>query len=118
MLEATADWLAATKQRGGGPLTDRLVNVLPKSKPHPRLIPFLRNGLKAAHELYLEIPLIPIRIVSSKTCLAGIVRSKRCLERTGLFSSNTRWIVPNSPQLKVQIAIPDRSLCAHEIFHP
>ncbi len=54
MLEATADWLAATKQRGGGPLTDRLVNVLPKSKPHPRLIPFLRNGLKAAHQLYLE----------------------------------------------------------------
>jgi hypothetical protein len=54
MLEATADWLAATKQRGGGPLTDRLVNVLPKTKPHPRLIPFLRNGLKAAHDFYLE----------------------------------------------------------------
>ncbi len=54
MLEATADWLAATKQRGGGPLPDRLVNVLPKAKPHPRLIPFLRNGLKAAHAFYLE----------------------------------------------------------------
>ena len=54
MLEATADMLAATKQRGGGFLTDWLVNVFPKSNPHPRLIPFLRNGLKAAHEFYLE----------------------------------------------------------------
>jgi len=54
MLETTADMLAATKQRGGGLLTDWLVNVFAKSNPHPRLIPFLRNGLKAAHEFYLE----------------------------------------------------------------
>jgi hypothetical protein len=54
MLEATADMLAATKQRGGGPLTDWLVNVFPKSNPHPRLIPFLENGLRKAHVFYLE----------------------------------------------------------------
>ncbi len=54
MLETTADMLAATKQRGGGSLTDWLINVFPKSNPHPRLIPFLRKGLQAAHEFYLE----------------------------------------------------------------
>lgn len=54
MLEATADWLSATKQRGGGSLTDRLVNIFPKTNPHPRLIPFLENGLRKAHAFYLE----------------------------------------------------------------
>lgn len=54
MLEATADMLAATKQRGGGLLTDWLVNVFSKTNPHPRLIPFLGNGLRKAHAFYLE----------------------------------------------------------------
>lgn len=52
MLETTADMLAATKQRGGGPLTDWLVNVFPNSDPHPRLLPFLEEGLKKAHALF------------------------------------------------------------------
>lgn len=54
MLEATADMLAATKQRGGGLLTDWLVNAFSKTNPHPRLIPFLENGLRKAHAFYLE----------------------------------------------------------------
>lgn len=54
MLETTADMLAATKQRGGGPLDERLVKVLPKTNPPARLLPFLKNGLKKAHAFYLE----------------------------------------------------------------
>lgn len=53
MLEVVADNLAATKQRGGGPLTDRLVHIH-KSDVHPRLVPFLEEGFIRAHTLYLE----------------------------------------------------------------
>lgn len=54
MLEAVADLLAATKQRGGGTLIDYLVNVFPKQNPHQRLLPFLEEALKKAHVLYLD----------------------------------------------------------------
>lgn len=54
MLETVADLLAATKQRGGGTLIYYLVNIFPKQKPHPRLLPFLENALKKAHAFYLE----------------------------------------------------------------
>lgn len=54
MLESVADQLAASKQRGGGPLIDWLINVLPKKKPHPRLLPYIEEGLKKAHAFYLE----------------------------------------------------------------
>ena len=54
MLEVVADNLAATKQRGGGSLIDRLVHTFPKSNPHPRLIPFLEEGFIRAHAFYLE----------------------------------------------------------------
>ncbi|HEV8051249.1 MAG TPA: DUF5662 family protein, partial [Parachlamydiaceae bacterium] len=54
MLEVVADHLAATKQRGGGSLVDRLVHVFPKTNPHPRLIPYLEKGFKKAHAFYLE----------------------------------------------------------------
>ncbi len=54
MLEAVADLLAATKQRGGGTLIGWLVNVFPKKNPHPRLIPYLEEALKKAHAFYLE----------------------------------------------------------------
>lgn len=51
MLESAADLLAATKQRGGSTLIDWLVNVFPKKKPHPRLIPFFQEALIAAQAL-------------------------------------------------------------------
>lgn len=54
MLETVADLLAASKQRGGGTLVDYLVHVFPKQNPHPRLLPFLEEALKKAHEYYLE----------------------------------------------------------------
>jgi hypothetical protein len=54
MLEAVADQLAATKQRGGGRLIDRLVNILPKNEIHPRLLPYIEEGFKKAHAFYLE----------------------------------------------------------------
>jgi hypothetical protein len=54
MLEAVADLLAATKQRGGTTLTDWLLNHFPKKNPHPRLIPYLEEALIKAHSYYLE----------------------------------------------------------------
>lgn len=54
MLEAVADLLAATKQRGGGTLIGYLVNIFPKQSPHQRLLPFLEEALKKAHVLYLD----------------------------------------------------------------
>ena len=53
MLETVADYLAATKQRGGSTIIDRLVHIYPKTKPHPRLIPYLEEGFKKAHAFYL-----------------------------------------------------------------
>jgi Family of unknown function (DUF5662) len=54
MLESVADLLAATKQRGGGTLIDWLVNIFPKKNPHPRLLPYLEEGLRKAHAFYLQ----------------------------------------------------------------
>lgn len=54
MLEAVADLLAATKQRGGGTLIHYLVNIFPKKNPHPRLLPYLEAALIKAHVLYLK----------------------------------------------------------------
>lgn len=54
MLEAVADLLAATKQRGGMTLTEWLLNHFPKKNPHPRLIPYLEEALIKAHAFYLE----------------------------------------------------------------
>lgn len=54
MLEAVADGLAATKQRGGCTLLEWLVTRFPKSNPHPRLLPYLEEGLIKAHSFYLE----------------------------------------------------------------
>lgn len=54
MLETVSDLLASTKQRGGGPLIDRMIHVFPKTKPHPRLLPYLEEGLIKAHAFYLE----------------------------------------------------------------
>ena len=54
MLESVADLLASTKQRAGSTLIDWLVNIFPKKHPHPRLLPFLEEGLKKAHAYYLE----------------------------------------------------------------
>ena len=54
MLEAVADLLAATKQRGGTTLTDWLLNDFPKKNPHPRLIPYLEEALIKAHGFYQE----------------------------------------------------------------
>jgi hypothetical protein len=48
MLEAVADLLAATKQRGGGTLINYLVKIFPKQNPHRRLLPFLEDALKKA----------------------------------------------------------------------
>lgn len=54
MLETVADWLAASKQRGGGSLIHFLVNDFAKKKPHPRLLPYLEKALVKAHALYLK----------------------------------------------------------------
>lgn len=54
MLESVADLLASTKQRGGGTLTDWLVDNYPKKHPHPRLIPFFEEALIKAHAFYLD----------------------------------------------------------------
>jgi hypothetical protein len=54
MLELVADQVAANKQRGGSPLIDRLVNIFPKKQIHPRLLPYIEEGLKKAHAFYLE----------------------------------------------------------------
>lgn len=54
MLETVADWLAASKQRGGGTLINYLVNDFAKKKPHPGLLPYLEEALKKAHALYLN----------------------------------------------------------------
>ncbi|MBS0625170.1 MAG: hypothetical protein JSS32_03885 [Verrucomicrobia bacterium] len=54
MLESVADHLAATKQRGGGSMVDRLVNIFPKQQVHPRLLPYIEEGYRKAHGFYLE----------------------------------------------------------------
>lgn len=54
MSETVADLLAATKQRGGSTLINYLVNIFPKQKPHPRLLPFLEEALKKAQIFYLD----------------------------------------------------------------
>lgn len=54
MLETVADWLAASKQRGGGTLINYLVNGFAKKKPHPGLLPYLEKALIKAHTLYLN----------------------------------------------------------------
>lgn len=54
MLESVADLLAATKQRGGTTLLEWLVNIFPKKHTHPRLLPYIEEGLIKAHALYLE----------------------------------------------------------------
>ncbi|MBA2727999.1 MAG: hypothetical protein H0U49_07490 [Parachlamydiaceae bacterium] len=54
MLESVADLQASTKQRGGSTLIDWLVNNFPKKNPHPRLLPYLEEGLKMAHAFYLN----------------------------------------------------------------
>jgi hypothetical protein len=60
MLEAVADLLASTKQRGGTTLTDWLLNRFPRKNPHPRLIPYLEEALIKAHAFYLESDSYPI----------------------------------------------------------
>lgn len=54
MLETVTDWLAATKQRGGGTLIHYLLHVFPHQNPHPRLLPHLEASLKKAHAFYLD----------------------------------------------------------------
>ncbi len=54
MLEAVADLLAATKQRGGSTLIDWLVKVFPTKNPHPLILPFLEEALIKSHAFYLD----------------------------------------------------------------
>lgn len=54
MLEIVADWLASAKQRGGGSPLHYLVTAFPKKKPHPRLLPYLKDALLKAHALYTD----------------------------------------------------------------
>ncbi len=54
MLETVADWLAASKQRGGGSLINYLLNGFAKKKPHSGLLPYLEEALIKAHALYLK----------------------------------------------------------------
>lgn len=54
MRETAADYLASTLERSdNSTLVDWLVTSFPKSKPHPRLLPFLAEALQDAHALYL-----------------------------------------------------------------
>lgn len=54
MREATADLLAATKQRKGTTAIEWLLYRFPNKNPDPRLIPYLEEALIKAHTLYLE----------------------------------------------------------------
>lgn len=51
MLETVADWLAASKQRGGGTVTDYLVHSFAKKHYDPRLLPYLKEALIKAQSL-------------------------------------------------------------------
>lgn len=51
MLETVADWLAASKQRGGGTVTEYLVHSFPKKHYDPRLLPYLEEALVKAYSL-------------------------------------------------------------------
>ncbi|MCE5317076.1 MAG: DUF5662 family protein [Parachlamydia sp.] len=53
MLEAVADILAATNQRGGTTPVDWLIKSITRKPPHHRLLPFIEEALKKAHALYL-----------------------------------------------------------------
>jgi hypothetical protein len=54
MLEAVADLLAATKQRGGTTPIDWLIKSFTRKPPHHRLLPFLEEALIKAQALYLD----------------------------------------------------------------
>lgn len=68
MLEVVADWLAASKQRGGGTLIDYLINVFPKKNHDPRLLPYLENALIKAHDLYLKSEEDPTSLFKGFPC--------------------------------------------------
>lgn len=54
MLESVADILASAKQRGGSTLIEWLVKSFPKKNPHPRLLPYVEEGLMKAHAFYVD----------------------------------------------------------------
>lgn len=54
MLEATADWLAASKQRGGCTVIDYLLTAFPQKNYDLRLLPYLEEALIKGQVLYLK----------------------------------------------------------------